>query len=158
MWELDHKAWAPKNWCFPSIVLMKTLDGKIKPVNPKGNQHLKFIRRIDAEAEAPLVGHLIWRANSLVKTPDAWKDWRQEKWMTQDEMVGWHHWLDGHEFEKPPGVGEGQGGLACCDSWGCKESDTNERLNWTELNWGGKYQNRGLWKNSKETFVVKGWE
>ena len=70
------------------------------------------------------------------KDSDAWRDWGQEeKGMTEDEMAGWHHWLDGHESEWTPGVGDGQGGLACCDSWGHKESDTTERLNWTELNW-----------------------
>ena len=68
------------------------------------------------------------------KDPDAGKDWRQEeKGMTEDEMVEWHHWLNGHELEHAPGVGDGQGGLACCDSWGRKESDTTEWLNWTEL-------------------------
>ena len=78
-------------------------------------------------------GHLMWRVDSLEKT-DAGRDWGQEeKGMTEDEMAGWHHWLDGHEFEWTPGVGDGQGRLACCDSWGHKESDATERLNWTEL-------------------------
>ena len=81
----------------------------------------------------PLLGHLTWRVDSLEKT-DARRDWRQEeKGMTEDEMAGWHHWLDGREFEWTPGVGDGQEGLACCDSWDCKESDMTERLNWTEL-------------------------
>ena len=80
-------------------------------------------------------GHLMRRVDSLEKT-DAGKDWGQEeKWTTEDEMAGWHHWLDGHESEWTPGVDDGQGGLACCDSWGRKESDRIERLNWTELNW-----------------------
>ena len=79
-------------------------------------------------------GHLMWRVDSLEKT-DAGRDWGQEeKGMTEDGMAGWHHWLDGHEFEWTPGVGDGQGGLACCKSWGCKGSDATERLNWTELN------------------------
>ena len=79
-------------------------------------------------------GHLMWRGDSLEKT-DAGRDWGQEeKGTTEDEMAGWHHRLDGRESEWTPGVGDGQGGLACCDSWGCKESDTTERLNWTELN------------------------
>ena len=70
------------------------------------------------------------------KDSDAGRDWGQEeKGTTEDEMAGWHHWLDGYESEWTPGVGDGQGGLACCDSWGHKESDTTERLNWTELNW-----------------------
>ena len=79
--------------------------------------------------------HLMWRVDSLEKT-DAGRDWGQEeKGPTEDEMAGWHHWLDGREPEWTPGVGDGQGGLACCDSWGSKELDTTERLNWTELNW-----------------------
>ena len=80
-------------------------------------------------------GHLTWRTDSLEKTLGAAKDWRQEeKWMKEDEMVGWHHPLDGHEFEWTLGVGDGQGGLVCCSPWGCKESDTTERLNWIEVN------------------------
>ena len=80
-------------------------------------------------------GHLMWRVDSLEKT-DAGRDWGQEeKGMTEDEMAGWHHWLNGCEFEWTPGVGDGQGGPACCDSWGRKESDMTEQLNWTELNW-----------------------
>ena len=81
-----------------------------------------------------------WIANAYVKSwligkdSDAGRDWGQEKGTTEDEMAGWHQWLDGHEFEWTPGVGDGQGGLACCNSWGRKESDTTERLNWTELN------------------------
>ena len=78
-------------------------------------------------------GHLMWRADSW-KDPDAGKDWGQEeKGTTEDEMVGWHHWLHGHGFGWTPWVGDGQGGLACCSPWSCKESDTTERLNWTEL-------------------------
>ena len=81
-------------------------------------------------------GHLMWRVDSG-KDSDAGRDWRQEeKGTTKDEMAGWHHWLDGCESEWTPGVGDGQGGLACCVSWGHKESDTTEQLNWTELNWG----------------------
>ena len=79
-------------------------------------------------------GHIMWRVDSLEKT-EARRDWGQEKGTTEDEMAGWHHRLDGGEFEWTPGVGDGQGGLACCDSWGCKELDMTERLNWTELNW-----------------------
>ena len=134
----------PKNWCLPTVVLEKPLesplDNKIKPVNHKGNQSWIFIGRTDAEAVAPILwppdvkNWLIW------KDPDAGKDWRQkEKGMTEDEMVGWYHWLDGHEFEQAPGVGDGQGSLACCSPWGHKESDMTERLNWTELNWGKQF-------------------
>ena len=141
MWELDYtESWVPKNWCFWTVVLEKTLESpldckEIQPVHPKGNQSWIFIRRTDAEAETPILwppnvkNWLIW------KDPDAGKDWRrwEEKGMTEDEMVGWHHQLYGHESEWTPGVGDGQGGLVCCDSWGRKESDTTERLNWTEL-------------------------
>ena len=81
-------------------------------------------------------GHLMQRVDSLGKNPDSGRDWGQEtKGTTEDEMAWWHHRLDGHEFEWTPGVGDGQGGLACCSSWGHKESDMTERLNWTELNW-----------------------
>ena len=137
--KLDHKeGWALKNWCFWTVVLEKTLESpleckKIQPVHPKGNQSWIFIGRTDAEAETPILwppdakNWLIW------KDPNAGKDWRQkEKGMTEDEMVGRHHRLNGHEFERIPGSSEGQGSLACCDSWGCKESDMTEWLNWTE--------------------------
>jgi len=139
IWELDYKgSWALKNWCFWTMVLEKTLASpldckKIQPVHPKGNQCWLFIGRTDAEAEAPKLwpsdakNWLIW------KDPDAGKDWRQKKRRTENEMAGWHHQLNGHEFEQTPGVGDGQGGLACCSPWGHKESDTTEQLNWTEL-------------------------
>ena len=127
-----------KNWCFWTVVLQKTLESplnskEIKAVNPKGNQPWIFIGRTDAEAETPILwppdvkNWLIW------KDPDAGKDWSQEeKGTTEDEMVAWHHWFYGHEFEQAPGVGDGQGSLACCSPWGSNESDTTERLNWTE--------------------------
>ena len=139
MWELDHKeSWVPKNWCFWTVeleqALQSPLDSKeIKTVNPKGNQSWIFTGRTDAEAEPPIVwppdakNWLIW------KDSDAGKDWRREKkGMTEDEMVGWHHRLNGHEFEQALGTGEGQGSLAGCSSWGHKELDTTEWLNWTE--------------------------
>ena len=120
MWELDcEESWAPKNWCFWTVVLEKTLESpldckKIKPVNHKGNQSWMFIARTDAEAPRlwpPDVNNwLIW------KDPDAGKDWRREKGTTEDEMFGWHHQLDGHEFEQAPGVGDGQGSLVCCSN------------------------------------------
>ena len=117
----------------------------IQPVNPKGNQSWTFIGRIDAEAETPIVwppdvkNWLIW------KDPDAGKDWRwEDKGTTEDEMVRWHDWLDGHEFEHTPGVGDGQGSLACCSPWGCKESDTTEQLNWTESSMREQRQMWGL--------------
>ena len=134
--ELDYKeSWSPKNWCFGTVVLEKTpespLDCKgIQPIHPKGDQSWVFIGRTDVEAEMPIPDAKNWL---IWKDPDAGKDWRwEEKGMTEDEMVGWHHQLNGHEFEEIPEVGDGQGGLACYSSWGCKESDTTEWLNWTE--------------------------
>ena len=139
MWELDYKeSWAPKNRCFWTVVLERTLETPldckdIKPVNPKGNQLSVFIGRTNAEAETPI----LWPSDVenwlLGKDYDAGKDWRQEeKGITEDEMVGWHHWLR-QKFEQAPGVGDGQGSLECCSPWGCKESDMTEWLNWTEL-------------------------
>ena len=139
VWELDYKeSWVQKNWCFWSVVLEKTLESpldfkEIQQVNPKGNQSWMFIGRTDAEAEAPI----LWppeAKNCLTgKDPDAGKDWtREEKGTTEDKMVGWHHWLVRHELEQAPGVGDGQGGLACFILWGCKELDTTEQLNWTD--------------------------
>ena len=131
MWELDHKErWAPKSWCFWTVVLEKSpLDYKeIKPVHPKGDQSWIFIGRTDAEAEIPM----LWPPDAknwlIGKDPDAGKDWEQEKRATEDEMVRWHHWLNGHEFEQAPGVGDGQGG---CSPWDLRV-DTTEQLNWTE--------------------------
>ena len=117
------------------VVLEKTLESpldskEIKPVNPKGNQPWLFIGRTDAET--PILWPRDVKNWLIEKDPDAGKDWRQdEKGTTEDEMVGWHHQLNGHEFEQAPGVGDGQGSLACCSPWGCKESDITERLNWT---------------------------
>ena len=135
MWELDHEeSWVPKNWHFWTLVLGTTLQSpldckEIQPVHPKGDQSWIFIGWTNAEADTPVVwppdvkNWLIW------KDPDAGKDWRrEEKGMTEDEMAGWHHWLDGCELEWTPGVGDGQGSLACCNSWGCKESDMTEWL------------------------------
>ena len=140
MWELDHKeSWVPKNWCFWIVVLEKTLESpleckEIQPINPKGNQSWLFIERTDAEAEAPIVWPPVARGWLIRKDPDAGKDWRQkEKGITKDEMVGWHHRLEGHEFEQAPRVGDGWGSLACCSPWGHKESDMTEQMNWTEV-------------------------
>ena len=113
MWELDHKeGWAPKNWCFWIVVLEKTLESpldskQIQPVNPKGNQSWIVIGRTDAAAETPTLWPLDVKSWLTWKDPDAGKDWRQEKkGMTEDDMVGWHHRLDGHDFEQAPGVGD----------------------------------------------------
>ena len=138
MWELDCKeSWAPKNWFFWTVVLEKTLESplnckEIQPVHPKGDQSWVFIGTIDVEAETSLLWPPDVKSWLIWKDPDAGKDWGQEKGRTEDEMVGWLHRLNGHGFEWTPGVGDGQGGLACCCSWGCKESDTTAQLNWTE--------------------------
>ena len=122
------------------MVLEKTpespLDCKeIKPVNPKGNQSWIFIGRTDAEAQTPVLYPPDAKNWLIGKDPDAGNDWqREEKGTTEDEMVGWHHWLNGHKFEEGLKDGDGQGRLACCSPWGCKELDTTQRLNWTELN------------------------
>ena len=127
-------------WCFWTVVLEKTLESpldskEIQPVHPKGNQSWIFIGRTDAEAETPI----LWPPDSknwfMWKDPDAGKDWRweEEKGMTEDEMVGRHHRLDGHEFEQAPGVGDGQGSLVFHSQWFCKESDRTKQLYWTEL-------------------------
>ena len=155
MWELDYKkSWAPKNWCFWTVVFEKTLERpldskEIQSVHHKGNQSWIFTERSDAEAETPILwppdvkNWLIW------KDPDAGKDWRQEEKGKEeaegerlkaggegddrggegDDRGWWHHQLNGHEFEWTLGVGDGQGSLACCSPWGCKESDVTEQLN-----------------------------
>ena len=137
MQELDYKeSWVPKNWCFWTVVLEKTLESPldcrvIQPVHPKGNQSWIFIGRTNVEAETPILwppdakNWLIW------KDPDAGKDWGQEeKGTTEDGMVGWHHLFDGHGFGWTPGVGDGQGDLACCVPWGPK---CRTWLSWPEL-------------------------
>ena len=136
MWELDNKkGWSLKNWCLQTVVLEKTLESpldskEIKPVNPRGNQPWIFILRTDAEAEVSILWPPDAKSRLIRKDPDAGKDWRQERGMTEDEMAGWHHWLNGNEFEQTAEDGEGQGILACCSPCGCKESDTAEQLNW----------------------------
>ena len=136
MWELDYKeSWVLKNWCFWTVVLEKTLQSpldckEIQPVHPKGDHSWVFIGRTDVEAETPILWPPDAKSWLIGKDPDAGKDWQQEeKDMTEDEMVGWHHWLSGHGFEQALGGNEGQGGLACCHPWVCKESDTTEWLN-----------------------------
>ena len=138
MWELDHKeSRVPKNWCFWIVVLEKTLEScldskEIHPVHPKGDQSWIFIERTDAETETPIICLPDEKTWLLGKDSDAGKDLRQEKGTTEDEMVGWHHHLDGCEFEQAPGIGDGQGSLARCSPWGRKELGTAEWLNWTE--------------------------
>ena len=136
MWELDcEKGWAPKNWWFWTVVLEKTLESPlycmdIQSVHPQGNHSWIFTGKPDVEAKTVILWPPVVKNWLIWKDPDAGKD--LEKGMTEDEMVGWHHWHNGHGFGWTPGVGDGQGGLACCGSWGHKESDTTEWLNWTE--------------------------
>ena len=127
MWELNYKeSWVPKNWCFWTVVLEKTLKSpldckEIQPVNPKGNQSWTLIGRTDAAPETPILWPPDVKNWLIGKNSDAEKGWRQAgKGTTEDERVGWHHQLNGHEFEQALGVGDGQGGLACCSAWGCK--------------------------------------
>ena len=119
---------------FPQVVTLESpLDCKeIQPVHPKGDQSWMFIGRTDVEGETPILWPLDAKNWLIWKDPDAGKDWGyEEKGMTEDEMVGWHHWLNGDEFEQTPGIGDRQGGLVCCRPWGCEESDMTEWLNWT---------------------------
>ena len=121
-----------------AVVLEKTLESpldykEIQPVHPKGDQSWVFIERTDAEAETPILWPPDVKSWLIWKDPDAEKDWGQEeKGTTEDDMAGWHHWLDGCESEWTLGVGDGQGSLVCCSPWGRKESDTTEWLNWIE--------------------------
>ena len=140
MWELDYKeSWTLKNWCFWIVVLYENLQSpldckEIKQVNPKWNQSWIFIGKTDAEAETLILWPPDMKNWLIGKDPDAGKDWRQEeKGMTEDEMIGWHHQLDEHEFEQAPGVGYDQESLMCCSTWGQKESEMTEQINWTEL-------------------------
>ena len=121
MWELEYKeSWVLKNWCFWTVVLEKTFESpldckEIQPIHSKGDQSWIFIGRTDAEAETPILWPPSVKSWLIWKDPDGGKDWRhEEKGMTEDEMAGWHHPLDGHGFGWSPGVGDGQVGLACC--------------------------------------------
>ena len=139
MSELDSKeSWVPKNWCFWTVVLEKTLEcpldcKEIQPVHSE-DQPWDFFGKNDAEAETPVLWPPHMKSWLIGKDSDPGRDWGQEeKGTTGDEMAGWHHWLNGRGSGWTLGVGDGQGGLACCDSWGYEESDTTERLNWTEV-------------------------
>ena len=136
MWELDYKeSWAPKNWCFWTVML-ETLESpldckEIQPVHSKGDQSWVFFGKNHANAETLVLWPPYAKSWLIGKDSDAGRGWGQEeKGTTEEEMAGWHHRLDGRESEWTPGVGDGQGGLVCCDSWGRKESDMTERLNW----------------------------
>ena len=139
------------NWCFWTVVLKKTLESpldckEIKPVNPKENQSWIFIGNTDAKAETAILWPPDTKNWLLGKDPNTRKDWRWEKMgMTENEMFGWYHWLDGHEFEQALGVSDGQGSLGCCSPWDHKELDTTEWLNWTEL----KQMNCNNWIHGK---------
>ena len=139
MWELDcEEGWALKNWYVWTVVLEKTLESPLdckefQPVHSEGDQPWDFFGRNDAKAETPILWLPHEKSWLIGKDFDAGRGWGQEeKGMTEDEMAGWHHRLDGREFEWTLGDGDGPGGLACCDSWGRKELDMTERLNWTE--------------------------
>ena len=153
MWELDYKESfivflykestivfiSLKNWLFWTMLLEKTLESpldckEIQPVHPKGDQSWEFIGRTYVEAETPILWPPDAKSWLIGKDPDARRDpGQEEKGTTEDEIVGWHHQHNGHGFGWTPGGGDGQEGLACCSSWGRKESDTTEWLNWTEL-------------------------
>ena len=140
MWELDHKeSWTLNNWCFWTVVLEKTLESpleckEIQQVHSEGDQSWMFTGRTDAEAETPILWPLDAKNWLTGNDSDAGKDWRQEEMgMTEDEMVGWHQQLEGHEFEQAPGVHNGQGSLACCKH-GVAKSQT-WLSNWTEPMW-----------------------
>ena len=150
-------------WCFWTVVLEKTLESpldckEIQPVHSNRDQSWVFFGRSDAKAETPILWPLHAKSCLIGKDSDAGRDWGQEeKRTTEDEMARWHHWLDGCEFEWTLGVGDGPRGLACCDSWGRKELDTTEQLNWTELSWTKhpvSTQNTPLWGDSKRTRKV----
>ena len=147
MWELDYKkSWALKNWCVWTVVLKKTLENllecnEIQAVHPKGDQSWILLEELNMNLKL-----LLWPPDAkswlIGKDPDAWKFWRrEEKGMTEDEMVGWHHWLDGPTFELTPRL------VIDRDAWcaavhGVTKSQTQQRLNWTELNWKGLWRSR----------------
>ena len=136
MWDLDNKkGWTLRNWCLLTVVLEKTLESsldckEIKPVNPKGNQTWIFTGRTDVVADAPILWPPDTKSWLTGKDPDAGKDWwKEEKGATEDEMIGWYHRLNGHEFNQTSGDDKGQGSLACCSPWGFKELNVSERQN-----------------------------
>ena len=131
-WRID----AFELWCWRRLLLVpwtarRSNQSILKEISPEYSLKVLMLR-----LKLQYFDHLMWRVDSIGKDPDAGRDWGQEeKGMAEDKMAGWHHWLDAHEFGWTLGVGDGQGGLACCNSWGGKESDTTEWLNWTELIW-----------------------
>ena len=174
MWELDYKeSRALKIWCFWTVVLEETLESlldckEIQPVQPKGNQSWIFTGRTDADAEAPNTLVTWYEELTHLKTLWCWERLRAGGEagcggvVIEDEMVGWHHWLDGHGFGWTLGVGDGQGSLVCCSSWGHKESNMTEWLNWTELDsnalsiiWEKDYFRSEILKVSDEIFFER---
>ena len=154
-YELGYKeTWAPKNSCFWAVMLEKTLESpldckEIQPVHLKGNQSWIFIGRTDAEAETPILWPLDVKTWLIWRGTDARKDWRRkEKGTTEDEMAGWYHQLNGHEFEWTLGVGP----------WGRKELDTTEWLNWTERDYRFRILNFSLLKRRHGLWDAQGWE
>ena len=145
MWELDcEESWAPKNWCFWTVVLEKTLESPLdyKEISPGISLEGMMLK-----LKLQYFGHLMQSVDTLEKTLMLGGVGGRRKRGRQDEMAGWHHWLYGHESQWTLGIGDGQGGLACCNSWGRKESDTTERLNWTD--WWSYY-----YKTSR-AFILK---
>ena len=162
--ELDHKGWMPKNWCFQTVVLEKTLESpfdckEIQSVHPKGGQSWIFIGRTDAETEAPIFCPPDAKRWLIGKDLDTGKDSRlEEKRLAKDEMVGWHHWLHGLEFEQTLGDGAGQESLECCSPWSGKESDMTEWPNNKNLHTRG-YTNLeiadGKVQKTRQQFIIK---
>ena len=155
-------SWTLKKWCIWTVVLEKTLESpldckEIQPVHSERDQPWDFFGRNDAKAEIPVLWPPHAKSWPIGKDSDAGRDWGQEeKRMTEDEMAGWHHWLNRRESGWTPGVGDGHGGLACCDSWGRKELDTTELLNWTEKRklceiWGAEVEE---WPSPSEGLIV----
>ena len=151
------KAEQLKNWCFWTMVLQKALESpldckEIQPVHSKGDQSWVFIGRTNIEAETPILWPPDVKIWLIWKDPDAGKDWGQEeKGTTENKMVGWHHQINGHGFGWTPGVGDGEGGLACCGSWCRKELDMTERLNWTEMT----HQDMIICNNGTKIYFIK---
>ena len=159
MWELDYKeSWVPNKWCFWTLVLEKTLESpfdckEIQPVHPKGNQSWIFIGRADAEAETPILWPPDAKSWLIWKDPDAGKDWNWEKGMTEDEMVVWHHWLNGHGFGWTPGAADGQGSLRATVH-GVAKSQT--RLSdWTELSRYSAISECGISSDSQKHWLMR---
>ena len=147
-WRID----AFELWCWRRLLRVPLDCKEIQPVHSEGDQSWDFFGRNDAKAETPVLWPPLVKSWLICKDFDAGRDWGQEeKGTTEDEVAGWHHWLDGRESEWIPGDGHEQGGLACCDSRGCKESDTTEWLKWTEVNWSWPI----LWRTKMVSWEIR---